>query len=93
MNEKAEAIKFKTRILRKQDFLPRYIVVNPKHFSASGKAFVAKVMLNDVGPFERNVKPWGRESDLFFFNLTEPQCQKAGLNTNDEVLVTMMQVR
>jgi hypothetical protein len=48
------------------------------------------VLLNGTGPFPRNIRPWGKGSDVFFFNLTEPQCRKAGLDTNDPVTVTIM---
>ena len=47
-------------------------------------------MLNDVGPFERNIRPWGKGSDVYFFNLTAPQCAKANLDTNDECVVTII---
>lgn len=52
-------------------------------------AFLADVILNDVGPFQRNIRPWGKGSDVFFFNLTALQCSKAGLDTNDECVVTI----
>ena len=80
---------FATRILRKQDDLPRYVVVKPEHVPGRTQAFVAEVWLNDAGPFERNIRPWGKGSDVFFFNLTEPQCRKAGLGTNDPCTVTL----
>ncbi len=80
---------FNARILRKQDFLPRYVVVKPEHVPGRTQAFVADVRLNDSPPFERNIRPWGKGSDVFFFNLTEPQCRKAGLDTNDPCVVTL----
>jgi hypothetical protein len=89
----AGSVTFAARVLRKRDFLPRYVVVRPEHVSSDGRAFPAMVTLNGVGPFERNVRPWGKGSDVFFFNLTEVQCKKAGLNTNDEVVVTIMPER
>jgi hypothetical protein len=81
--------KFKARILRKQLDLPRYVVVKPEYVGGRTRAFLAEVMLNDAGPFERNIRPWGRDSDVFFFNLTEPQCSKAKLDTNHECTVTL----
>jgi len=80
---------FKARVLRKQLDLPRYIVVAPEYVGERTHAFPAEVMLNDAGPFKRNIRPWGKGSDVFFFNLTEPQCTKAGLDTNDECKVTL----
>ncbi len=81
---------FTARILRKQESLPRYVVVKPEHVSGHTRAFPADVMLNNSGPFERNIRPWGKGSDVFFFNLTEPQCRKAGIDTNDECVVTIL---
>jgi hypothetical protein len=83
-------ITFKTRILRKQEDLPRYIVVKPEYVQGRTRGFAAKVMLNDAGPFARNIHPWGKGSEVFFFNLTAPQCAKAGLDTGDECQVTIV---
>lgn len=80
---------FRSRILRKQADLPRYIVVKPQHACDHDKSFPALVTLNGSARFERNVRPWGKGSDVFFFNLTEPQCVKAGLDTGDECAVTI----
>lgn len=82
-------VTFSARILRKQDDLPRYVVVKPEYVHGRTRSFPAKVMLNDAGPFERNIHPWGKGSDVFFFNVTEPQCRKAGLDTNDQCVVTL----
>jgi len=50
---------FNARILRKEAFLPRYIVVKPEHVRGRTGTFPARVMLNDAGPFDRNIRPWG----------------------------------
>ena len=78
-----ETISFPARILRKQPGLPRYIVVSPDHVTGRTTAFAAKVSLNGCPAFDRNIRPWGKGSDVFFFNLTEPQCRKAGVDTGD----------
>jgi hypothetical protein len=83
-------VSFRARVLRKQAGLPRYIVVRPEHVHGRTRSFAANVMLNEAGPFERNIHPWGKGSDVFFFNLTEAQCRKAGVDTNDECLVTII---
>lgn len=83
-------VTFQARILRKEEFLPRYIVVKSEYVSGRTEAFPADVMLNDSGPFRRNIRPWGKGSDVFFFNLTAPQCDKATLDTNDTCLVTLV---
>ncbi|MEM6385270.1 MAG: hypothetical protein AAF718_03435 [Pseudomonadota bacterium] len=82
--------KFSTRVLRKQDDLPRYIVVPPEHVTGRSSSFLAAVTLNGHGPFERNIRPWGKGSEVFFFNLTAVQCTKAQLETNSpcEVIIT-----
>jgi hypothetical protein len=90
MSSMSSDIRFSARILRKQEDLPRYIVVKPEHVSDYTGSFTAHVMLNDAGPFERNIRPWGKGSDVYFFNLTAPQCAKANLDTNDECVVTII---
>ena len=85
-----EEMKFRARILRKQAGLPRYVVVKAEFASGRVKSFQANVFLNDTGPFVRTVQPWGKGSDVFFFNLTEPQCRKAGVDTNDECSITIV---
>lgn len=82
-------VTFQARILRKDARLPRYIVVRPEHVSGRTEVFPADIMLNETGPFRRNIRPWGKGSDLFFFNLTAPQCNKATLDTNDICVVTL----
>jgi hypothetical protein len=82
-------ISFSARILRKDDSLPRYIVIKPEYLPGRTHAFAASVMLNAAGPFPRNIRPWGKGSAVFFFNLTAPQCEKAGLDTNDLCTVTI----
>ena len=81
---------FSARILRKEAFLPRYIVVKPDCVNGRTAAFPADVILNETGPFRRNIRPWGKGSDVFFFNLTAPQCGKASLDTNDTCVVTLI---
>lgn len=85
-----DKVTFSARVLRKEDFLPRYIVIKAEHVAGRTSAFAAEVMLNDKGPFTRNIRPWGKGSDVFFFNLTAPQCEKAGLDTNDPCVVTIV---
>lgn len=85
-----EPVSFPARVLRKEEFLPRYIVVKPEYVRGHTRAFPADVMLNKAGPFKRNIRPWGKGTDVFFFNLTAPQCDKAGLGTNDECTVTII---
>lgn len=87
-----EQITFRTRILRKQADLPRYVVIQPEHVWGRTRSFPAEILLNDTGPFRRNVHPWGKGSPVFFINLTEPQCKKARLDTNDECQVTIIAV-
>lgn len=82
-------IVFRSRILRKQLDLPRYIVVKPEHVRDRTEGFEAMVRLNDGPPFERNIRPWGRGSQVFFFNLPQPQCQEVSLDTGDICVVSI----
>ncbi len=86
----AKPVTFRTRILRKQPGLPRYIVIRPEHLPGRATSFPAEIYLDDAGPFPRTIHPWGKGSDVFFVNLTEPQCRKAGLDTSDECQVTIV---
>lgn len=83
-------IKFRARVLRKMEKLPRYIVIEAKHVLGRTQAFGADVRLNGSAPFARNIRPWGKGSDVFFFNLTAPQCAKADVDTNDVVEVVIV---
>lgn len=85
-----DRITFTARILRKQDDLPRYVVIRPEHLPGRSAAFPATVTLNGAGPFPRSIRPWGKGSDVFFFNLTGPQCRKAGIDTGDLCEVTIL---
>ena len=83
----AEAFTFSARILRKEDFLPRYVVVKPDLVRGRTTSFAALVSLNGSEPFPRRIHPWGKGSEAFFFNLTEPQCRKAGVDTGSDCAV------
>ena len=85
-----DPIVFSARVLRKAESLPRYVVVRPEHVGGRTTAFPADVMLNEAGPFRRNIRPWGKGSDVFFFNLTARQCEKAALDVNDACVVTLV---
>lgn len=80
-------IRFVAKIMRKQSDLPRYIIVKATHVAGRTAAFRAMVRLNASRPFPRNIRPWGKGSDAFFFNLTAPQCAAEGLDTGDECTV------
>lgn len=81
------AIAFEARILRKMATLPRYVVIGPEHLPGRTTAFAARVRLNGSAPFARNIRPWGKGSDVFFFNLTAPQCTAGGVDTGDRCRV------
>lgn len=83
-------IAFAGTILRKQDDLPRYIVVKPEHVAGRRAAFPARVSLDGGPAFARNIRPWGRGSDAFFFNLTAEQARRSGLDTGDTCAVIII---
>jgi hypothetical protein len=80
-------ISFKARVLRKMAELPRYIVIKLEQLADQTSAFPAMVRLNGSAPFARTIRPWGKGSNVFFFNLTAPQCKAAGVDTGDQCLV------
>jgi hypothetical protein len=82
-------IRFTATILRKQDDLPRYIIVKPEHLAGQTGSFAAQVSLDDGSAFARNIHPWGKGSDAFFFNLTQAQCRSSGVDTGNicEVMI------
>ncbi|SMR71217.1 hypothetical protein SAMN04488030_0844 [Aliiroseovarius halocynthiae] len=86
------AIRFEAVILRKQDDLPRYIIIKPEIARAFSGSFDAQVSLNDGQLFHRRIHPWGKGSDAYFFNLTKVQCYKAELGTGDMCHVTVIPV-
>lgn len=86
----AEPVVFEARILRKEAFLPRYVVVDPRHVAGRNEAFEADVYLDAAGPFRRMVRPWGKGSPVFFFNVTAAQCDTAGLDTHDRCRVRLV---
>ena len=88
-----KSITFSARILRKQEDLPRYIVVPAEEIADRDGAFTAQVTLDGSPPFERNIRPWGKGSEVFFFNLTAAQCKKAGVDTGDRCNVTIQEIK
>ena len=81
--------RFAARVLRKSDALPRYVVIKPEHLPDRREGFRALIRLGGAGPFERNIRPWGKGADVFFFNLTAPQCRNAGIDTGDRVDIVL----
>lgn len=79
-----DRIAFAARILRKRADLPRHVIVKPGQVGGRTASFAADVALNGTAPFARNVRPWGKGSDAFFFNLTESQWRRAGVETGDD---------
>ena len=74
---------------RKADGLPRYVVV-PAELVAPWKLEATtpvEVTLGDVSVGRRSLKRWGGGRDVWFFDLTEKQCARAGVATGDRVLV------
>ena len=84
------AITFTAKILRKQDDLPRYVVIKPELMAGATASFSAQVTVNDSAPFARKIHPWGKGSDAWFFNLTQVQCHKAEVETGDLVAVRVV---
>ena len=77
------------RIERKQDDLPRYVVVPSKSIAAWKLAgtTVLDVSLAGSASDRRTIKPW--DDARWFLTITETDCRRLGLDTGDEVSVTM----
>ena len=84
-----DKIEFRATILRKQEDLPRYIVIPDGLLSDRLTSFSALISLNDGPCFPRNIHPWRKGRSVFFFNLTADQCRRSNVETGDEVKISL----
>jgi SAM-dependent methyltransferase len=81
----------RTVIERKSAGLPRFVVV-PSEVVAPwrlGATTVVDVTLNGRPIGRRSLKHWGRERDCWFLDLTQAQCDRAGVDSGDSVSVEL----
>ncbi len=74
-------------IERKHPSLPRFVVISADALEAwalEGTTMV-EVALAGVEIGRRALKRWGPERDVWFVDLTAPQCRAAGVDVGDEV--------
>jgi hypothetical protein len=79
------------RIERKQDDLPRYVVVPSKAIAAWKLAgtTVLEVSLDGSPSDRRTIKPWGDDTK-WFLTITEVDCRRLGVDTGSSVSVGMI---
>ncbi len=80
-------VETRSRIERKAASLPRYLVLPPEAAAALAldATTPARVEIDGTDIGRRNVKRWSPRSDVWFLDLTEAQCRKAGVDTGAEV--------
>lgn len=79
----------KARIERKHATLPRYVVIPaeiPQAWELNGTTTVVGT-LNGVDMGRRGLKNWG-DGKRWFFELPEPLCRAAGVDTGDVITLT-----
>lgn len=74
-------------IERKHPSLPRFVVVPAEALApwALDGTTVVEVALAGVDIGRRALKRWGPERDVWFMDLTAPQCRAAGVDVGDTV--------
>ncbi len=84
-----DSITVNATIARKQDDLPRFVVIPSlalAPWSLTGTTLV-EVTLDDVAVARRTVKRW--DADRWFFNITQKDCARTGCKVGDSVSITM----
>ncbi len=88
-----ETVRFDAVVKRKNASLPRFVVVPPE-FVAPWRlqgTTVVEVTLGGAILGRRSLKHWGKGRDCWFFDLTEAQCRRAGVETGDDAPVELRQ--
>ncbi len=78
-------------IKRKAAELPRYIEVmeeSIEHWNLEATTPI-EIQIEGAEPVRRNLKRWGKGRPVWFFELTNPMCKKAGVDTGDTVEFTL----
>lgn len=80
-------IRLRTVVERKSEALPRYVVIpaaSLARWRPTGTLVVeAELDGRDLG--RRNLKAWGRGREVWFLDLTQRQCERAGVDTGDAI--------
>ena len=83
------AVRVRTEVERKDPSLPRFVVVPAARVAAwkLQETTVVEVALEGVPLGRRSLKRWGSDRDVWFLDLTEAHCRRAGVDTGDRVEV------
>ena len=78
-------------IKRKSADLPRYVEVAEEILEPWNLEGTTPIELQIEGgePVRRSLKRWGKGRPVWFFELTNPICKKAGVDTGDTVEFTL----
>jgi hypothetical protein len=86
------AVAVQGRVQRKRPDLPRFVTI-PGEALADWRlrdTTPVEVNLDGTGIGRRNLKAWGPDGDLWFFDLTAVQCEQAGVDEGDAVTVELV---
>lgn len=87
----APLLRVSTSVERKAGSLPRFVVVPAEvvaPWDLEGTT-VVEASLDGVPIGRRTLKHWGRERDVWFVDLTGAQCERAGVDTGDAVVLEL----
>ena len=78
-------------IKRKSAELPRYVEVTAEtiaHWHLEGTTPI-EIQIEGGEAIRRNLKQWGKGRPVWFFELTNPMCKKAKIDTGDTIEFTL----
>ncbi|MEM9773800.1 MAG: hypothetical protein AAF902_04415, partial [Chloroflexota bacterium] len=85
------SIRILAEIKRKAVQLPRFVEVDASAIVAWQLEGTSPIMVQIEGnePVRRNIKPWGKDRSVWFFELTELMSKKTNVDTGDTVEFTL----
>jgi hypothetical protein len=86
-----EPLDIRVIIKRKAPEFPRFIEIGSSQlggWNLSGTTPVT-ISINGTEYGRRNLKPWGQGRDVWFLELTNEICDRAGIGTGDEVAMNV----
>ena len=86
MKGRSETICFEALVERIAPEVPRFVVYSGKAWDETG-TFIVDVLLNGIAIGLRNLMPWKERG--WHFGLSEPMCNKVGVETGERVRVEM----
>jgi hypothetical protein len=86
-----EPLEIKVIIKRRSPKLPRYIEIGSPYLAGwdlSGTTPVT-ISINGTEVGRRNLKPWGQGRNVWFLELTNEICNRAGIDDGDEIALSV----